>query len=730
MQKEAGKSNTLLFIYLLVIPAVSFLVYSNSFHSPFQFDDDLYIIRNRDITDLSNFWPPFGTRYFTFLTFALNYYSGGMEVLGFHAVNFLIHTANGMLVFALSMVTFNTPSFKMRTPVLSRKTCLSAALLISLLFVAHPVQTEAVAYISQRFTSLAVFFYLASLTLFARWRAGRSSGPASPALYVLSVAAALMGQMTKEICFTLPFVIALYDFTFFGGGVDRKRAAYLAPFIAALLIIPLTLLNPELVPGTWAKVSRQQVEEMTTFSRYEYLITQFRVIVTYLRLIVLPVDQQLDYDYALFKSFFAPQVFLSFILLAALFIFSVYLLIRSRAKDGLQALAAFGILWFFITLSIESSIVPIKDLIFEHRLYLPSVGAAFVFGFLSISAGGYIEKKRGGTPASSVILVITALTVIPLGTAAHLRNNVWSGSAELWEDVLSKNQGEAMGYINLANAYVEQGRADEAIAKYKESLKFEKVFYPQTYFGLGNAYLKKGMTGEAIASYKEAIRHKPDYLDAHYNLGNAYASQGRFNEALAEYAETLKIQPDFAPAHFNIGNVYKDMASYEKAIDSFEAALRLKPEYPECLNNLGAVYLSLGRLEEAVSAIKKALEYKDFPLARQNLANTYMEAGKYSEAAAEYREALRMDEGNAKTRNDLGIAYYYLGRVDESIAEFKEALERQPGDADAYYNLGIAYLKKGNNKEAAENFRNYLAEAGPGSPNAEQVKGILKDLGL
>jgi tetratricopeptide (TPR) repeat protein len=728
LQKEAGKSNTLLFIYLLAIPAVSFLVYSNSFHSPFQFDDDLYIIKNRDITDLSNFWPPFGTRYFTFLTFALNYYSGGMEVLGFHAVNFLIHAANGLLVFALATVTFNTPCFKRHAPGLSQKTSLSAALLISLIFVSHPVQTEAVAYISQRFTSLAAFFYLASLTLFAKWRADRASGAASPVLYVLSVAAALMGQMTKEICFTLPFVIALYDFTFFSGGLDRKRAAYLAPFMAALLIIPLTLLNPELVPGTWAKVSRQQVEEMTTFSRYEYLITQFRVIVTYLRLIVLPVDQQLDYDYTLFKSFFTPQVFLSFILLAALFIFSLYLLIRSHAKGGLQALAAFGILWFFITLSIESSIVPIKDLIFEHRLYLPSVGAAFVFGYISISAAGYIEKKRGRTPAS-VIMVVTALTVIPLGTAAHLRNNVWSGSAELWEDVLSKNQGEAMGYINLANAYVEQGRVDEAISRYKESLKFEKVFYPQTYFGLGNAYLKKGMTGEAIAAYKEAVRHKPDYLDAHYNLGNAYASQGMLNEALSEYGEALRIQPDFAPAHFNTGNVYNDMASYEKAISSFETALRFKPEYPECLNNLGAVYLSLGRIDDAVYAIRKALEYKDFPLARQNLANAYMEAGRYSEAAAEYREALRMDAGSAKTRNDLGTAYYYLGRVDESIVEFNEALKMQPGDADSYYNLGLAYLKKGDNKAAAENFRNYLGWAGPGSPNAEQVKGILKDLG-
>lgn len=713
----------------MVIPAVSFLVYSNSFHSPFQFDDDLYIVKNRDITDLSNFWPPFGTRYFTFLTFALNYYSGGMEVMGFHAVNFLIHAANGMLVFALSTITFNTPYFKKDAPGLSQKTSLSAALLISLLFVSHPVQTEAVTYISQRFTSLAVFFYLASLTLFAKWKMRQASGAASPALYILSVAAAFFGQMTKEICFTLPFIIVLYDFLFFGGGFDRKRAAYLAPFLAALLIIPLTLLNPELVPGTWAKVSRQQVEEMTTFSRYEYLITQFRVIVTYLRLLVLPIDQQLDYDYTLFKSFFTPQVFLSFILLATLFIFSLYLLIRSYVKGMLQALAAFGILWFFITLSIESSIVPIKDLIFEHRLYLPSIGAAFVFGFLSISIAGHIEKKLGRIPVSSVILVITALTVIPLGTAAHIRNNVWSGSADLWEDVVSKNQSEAMGYVNLAHAYVEQGKLDEAIGKYKESLKFEKVFYPQTYFGLGNAYLKKGITEEAIAAYKEAIWHKPDYLDAHYNLGNAYAGQGRLNEALSEYAEALKIQPDFAPAHFNMGNVYKDMANYEKAIDSFKSALSFNLEYPECLNNLGAAYLSLGRLDDAVSTIKKALEIKDFPLARQNLANAYMNARRYSEAALEYKEALRMEAGNAKTRNDLGTAYFYLGRIDESIKEFKEVLKQQPGDADAYYNLGIAYLKKGDKKEAAENFRNYLGVAQPGSPNAEQVKGILKDLG-
>ena len=121
-------------------------------------------------------------------------------------------------------------------------------------------------------------------------------------------------------------------------------------------------------------------------SRWDYLNTQFRVIVTYIRLLFFPVNQNLDYDYPIYRTFFTPPVFLSFLFLLGIFCWGIYLLYRSYKSDQANRfwyrLIAFGIFWFFVTLSVESSIIPIQDVIYEHRLYLPSVGF-----FMAIMSG-------------------------------------------------------------------------------------------------------------------------------------------------------------------------------------------------------------------------------------------------------------------------------------------------------------------------------------------------------
>ena len=108
----------------------------------------------------------------------------------------------------------------------------------------------------------------------------------------------------------------------------------------------------------------------------DYFLTEFSVIVVYLRLLVLPIDQNLDYDYPVYHSLLEPKVFVSFLFLSAIISLAFYLLFVSErsTRRNLFKLTGFGLLWFFLTLSIESSIIPIEDVILEHRLYLPSIG--------------------------------------------------------------------------------------------------------------------------------------------------------------------------------------------------------------------------------------------------------------------------------------------------------------------------------------------------------------------
>lgn len=168
-------------------------VYSNTFTASFQFDDYLYVIDYCRAHGLESFWPPHGTRYLTYLTFALNYASGGLDPAVYHVTNLLIHIVNGVLVYA---VAFSLAS----SPRLAGKglPAVHVAFLASLLFIAHPVQTEAVTYITQRFASLATLFYLLALAAYMKYR-GSFSFKAKAAFYSAALFSAYAAQVTKEI---------------------------------------------------------------------------------------------------------------------------------------------------------------------------------------------------------------------------------------------------------------------------------------------------------------------------------------------------------------------------------------------------------------------------------------------------------------------------------------------------------------------------------------------------
>ena len=226
-----------------------------------------------------------------------------------------------------------------------------------------------------------------------------SSKKAGYLFYAMSIISTILAMRTKEIAFTLPVMIILYEWMFFKGDV-RKRLLYIFPFLLTMLIIPLTLMgfkgSPDGVIG---------VDELTRIagiglSRWDYLITEFRVIVTYIRLLFFPINQNLDYDYPIYRTFLNPEVLLSFLFLLALFGLGAYLFyVSTRTEKGNRLwlrMVSFGIFWFFVTLSVESSIIPIVDVIYEHRLYLPSVGF-----FLAFMSGMVFIREKFGTPNES-----------------------------------------------------------------------------------------------------------------------------------------------------------------------------------------------------------------------------------------------------------------------------------------------------------------------------------------
>ncbi|HBA87253.1 MAG TPA: tetratricopeptide repeat-containing protein [Geobacter sp.] len=655
-------------LQLAIVALVGILAYSNTFHVPFVIDDEGSIVENHVVKNLASFlFDGDGYRYnprrfIGYLTLALNYAAGGLDVTGYHLFNTAVHLANAALVFVLLRLTLKAPIFQAPSDPSSAGTppqapagfLQLAPFLAALLFVAHPIQTQAVTYVVQRVASLATMFYLASLLFYAQARLRQESAGTlyhgkAVLFHVAALAAAALAMKTKEISFTLPIAVALYEFSFFGATL-RKRMLFLLPIAVTLVIVPLGLLHAGKPVGDLLGEMSAMARETTAISRTDYLLTQFGVIATYLRLLVFPVRQNLDYDYPVYHTPFAPAVLGGFLLLLALFASGVYLYRRSagpgagKVEPSLR-LAAFGIFWFFITLSVESSIIPIRDVIFEHRVYLPSVGIFTAVAALCAAFAAGIKPRSGAVALTCVVLVLASLT--------WKRNLVWGSAVTLWQDTALKSPQKVRPHNNLANALIAEGRVDEAIEELKLARKLEPD-NADTLRNLGAAYEKKGGVDQAIEQYGVALRTNPNNKYAHYNLGVAYNKKGLADLAVAEFLIAVKLDPTYAEAHNNLGVTYGNKGMFDQAIREFELAVSLDPGSADAHHNLG---FALGK------------------------------SGQAEKALGELRQAAALQPGNAEVYNNLGIVYANEKRFKEAAEQFRKAAAIKPDDQRYLNNL-------------------------------------------
>lgn len=574
--------------HLLLVSLIGLFAYSNTFNAPFVFDDRPNIIDNPVVKDLSffldtskaknlpDYYIPLKSRYVGYLSFALNYKFHGLDVTGYHVVNLLIHLFNAMLVYFLVILSFKTPLFNS----VDRDSSYLLALFSSLLFVCHPVQTQAVTYIVQRFTSLASLFYLLSVVTFVRWRLSSIDAPRlfSSALifYVISLISAILAMKTKEISFTLPLVIVLYEFLFFKERLI-KRILFLFPFLLTMLIIPLTLL------------SHMSLNEATRLQsdlpRHVYLFTQFRVIVTYLRLLFFPINQNLDYDYPVYSSFSNPNVFVSFFFLLSLFILAIYLIHKSKKSPQLISLrlAGFGILWFFITLSVESSIIPIEDVIFEHRVYLPSIGVFVVVGTLLVKLMTNVR-----TYIKALLSIILVIIFLFLACLTVNRNSVWSDELALWHDVIKKSPRKVRAIINLGNIYARRGDFNRGIEFFNRAIGINPE-YPPAFYNRGLAFYKSKQYNRAVEDFQFAILLNPYFIDALMGLADTYLYLNRYDQAIELYTKVLTLNPYLKKAYNNRGIAYAKKGLNQSAISDFKQALLIDPSYEDARYNLNLI---------------------------------------------------------------------------------------------------------------------------------------------
>jgi protein O-mannosyl-transferase len=625
------------FVFLLLGP----LIYSNTFSVPFLYDDTFFIAENpavRNILDLKTLWLFWPTRFIPFLSFAVNYALHKLHLFGYHFVNLLIHLGAALLVWWLARLVFATPAMK------ESRSSRSADLMpvfAGLIFLTHPLQTQSVTYIFQRCTSLVGFFYLFSLCCYFKSRLLQVSDIPAPKMrlwYAFSLTLAVMAMLTKENAMTLPLAVILCEVMFF----KESKSIKWRNVIPFLLLLPIVIFLLTLAT-TEASEDMQRFLSLAIVRKH-YFFTELRVLITYMRLLLFPVNQNLEYDYPIAMTFFNLPTISSALFLMGVVLFAIRIYRNHR-------LLSFGVFWFFLTLSAESTFMPLKDVIFEHRLYLPMVGFAF---FTAAGIMTSLERKAFRFRLALLICLVTTYSFL-----TYQRNKVWASEMALWSDVVSKSPQKETAYNNRGIAYETEGDLGQAFLDYNRAIEI-RPDYVLAYCNRGNIYLKKGDLDKAIADYSKAMSLRPEYFKAYNNRGIAYQAQRNLDKAIADFNQAISLNPRFAEAYNNRGVIYESKGDLDKAIMDYSRAIAILADYAEAFCNRGGVYLDKEDLDKAV---------------------------------ADFNQAISLNPGYAQAYNNRGIAYQRKGKINQAILDYNQAIACKPDFAQALGNRAMAYFE-------------------------------------
>ena len=596
------------YLSLAFIVFASLLVYSNTLNAPFVLDDFPKIADNEEIkspgTLAEKLVYPYGpgksfyrndpSRPVTTLTFALNYFAGGLNTSGYHLVNMLLHAANGVLVFILSAALLSCAGVSPAFPV---------PLLVSLLFTMHPVHASAVSYIYSRSDLLAFFFYVSGILFFMIPRnKHRFPGILAPACYMLAL-------FSKQSAVTLPAVILLADFVFSGNEFRDNRLRRLLRHLPLWLILFSYLLFRYFYLGGIG-----DLEAKNAWDTAEYVIIMPYVLLRYLQLLLLPFGFAFDH-YLEPSGIAGARTLLSsaFILLSAAA--AVFFL---RKASPVKKLLAFSAAWFFITLSPTSSIFPTASPLVENRLYLASFGFFLPLSLLYANVYRVYFPRRKRVIAAALI----AAHILLLSFLTVKRNSLFLDHELLWKDT---------------------------IRKYPRSVRARNM--------LGLTYNALGMHEKALSEFKKVVSLKPDIYKYHLNLGIIYTELSDYENALQEFRKTVKLNPYSDQAYKNMGTIYFNLGKHDMALKQYENAIMVNPGDSEAYRNIGSVYFSRKEYDRALEYIGRALELRPgYALARRDMGVIMHILGKYDKAIGHYSEALKLDPSDPRTHELMELS--------------------------------------------------------------------------
>ena len=589
---SGGKTNRLFWVLPFIL--LGSLVYSNTVHVPFYFDDIQNIVENPAVrlvdTTFSNLIKagtesPLSNRPVSYISFALNYFFHQYEVEGYHFVNIAIHILTSIFLFYLFQTTLSETAYKK-----NNKFSPWVPFFAALLWLVHPIQTQSVTYIVQRMNCMAAMFYIFSMVLYVQ---GRLTGKSSLriASFTGSFVVWLFALGTKEIAATLPFVLLLYEWFFFqdmSWAWLKKQRFYLAGLCIIMLLLVLLFLGSDPFRSILSGYRYRD------FDLPQRIMTEFRVIFIYLGLFLLPLPSRLslEHDVIVSQSLLIPP---STVFSVLGVIVMVIVAVLSARK---YRLFSFAVFWLLGNLIIESSFIPL-ELIFEHRMYLPSMFLCLLLSFLCFR---YLKKRLAVGVMISIVLLSSAW--------AYERNAVWKEPVSFYKNIVDNVPGNWRAQYNYGVYMYKTEKYEEAIHHLKKAIQLEPR-HLFAYVELGLAYTRTGEYDAAIIQFNTVKRLTPDWPAVYDNLGYLYSKKGENKKALMHYNKAVLLDPENVDTRLRIGYLYASLGDFQTAINHFQKVLSLSEEHRfEMLNNMGIYYAKMGEYDNAVLHFKDALYMK------------------------------------------------------------------------------------------------------------------------
>jgi tetratricopeptide (TPR) repeat protein len=595
----------ILAVSLIIILGIA--VYSNSWPGKFLWDDLVLIEKNVYIKSISHISDIFtkdigagSNRQFNFyrplqmLIYTLGYYFWGLNPAGYHIINTFLHIAVVLCLYWLLNILYHNHILSLFT---------------GILFISHPIHTQAITYTSSTADPLAALFILLCLIFYIKYS---SNGNAK--LYIATLLSYLAALLSKENSLIMPVLLLLYHYLF-----QKKIKIKIFLSLVAITIFYIvfrTVLLRNILPYPLSELNL--IQRLPGF---------FIAITNYIGLLIVPSNLHMDYGYEPFNPVgIKPTLGAGLALLLLFYAF----------KYGKKhQIVSFAIFWFFLTLLPYSNFYPLNGYMAENWLYLPSVG------FFLIVASGLLYLYNTTSLKITSVVLLTSFTII-FACLTIKQNTYWKEPIAFYKRLLGYNSKDPAIYVNLGHEYTRVGKNEDAIRMFKKVLQIDSK-HRHVYTNLGVAYFKSGHVDEAIPCFEKAAQINPADAAAYNYLASAYLTKKESSKAIRFFAKALKINPNYADAYGNAGVLYAENGKYKEAIILFKKAIKIDPDNFDAYNNISLTYNNLGMYNESIELLEKVIKNNPgYAAGYNNLAIAHYYKKQYDLAVKYCRQALQL----------------------------------------------------------------------------------------